>query len=128
MLNSTASCGDYNSARDIHGHGTHVAGTSAGSVVPYAINNGIDMGSPRGAAFGARLVAYKVFWCGSGAYSGDISNAIDTGVKDGVDVLSLSLGHVILQKHKFNHLSTSCLVSILMFGSKLWNSRGWTRF
>lgn len=94
LQNLVASCGDYNSPRDLDGHGTHCAGIAAGSIVSpgLALNNGVNMGTLKGAAFGARLIVYKVFWCGGGAYSGDILSAMDAGVADGVDVLSLSLG------------------------------------
>nr|GMD17617.1 CO(2)-response secreted protease-like [Ipomoea batatas] len=59
------------SARDIEGHGTHVASTAAGSLVDDASYHGQASGTARGSA---------------------ILKAFDDGIKDGVDVLSLSLG------------------------------------
>lgn len=85
-------CGDVLSPRDFDGHGSHTASTAAGAQVGNISVSGMNLGSPRGIAFGARVVAYKVFWCNGGAFTSDILSAFDQGVVDGVDVLSLSLG------------------------------------
>ncbi|KAL6848472.1 hypothetical protein ACP4OV_021766 [Aristida adscensionis] len=65
--------GEYMSARDLGGHGTHVASTIAG---------------------GARLAVYKACWSGAEGSCGGaaVLAAIDDAINDGVDVLSLSLG------------------------------------
>ncbi|CAI6000962.1 unnamed protein product [Closterium sp. NIES-64] len=84
--------GDWLSPRDANGHGTWCAGAAAG-------NQGVPMagGKASGMAPAARLVAYKVFWSSSDgmwAEEADIIAAVNQGVADGVDVISLSLGAV----------------------------------
>ncbi|CAI5990515.1 unnamed protein product [Closterium sp. NIES-65] len=84
--------GDWLSPRDANGHGTWCAGAAAG-------NKGVPMagGKASGMAPAARLVAYKVFWSSSDgmwAEEADIIAAVNQGVADGVDVISLSLGAV----------------------------------
>ncbi|KAL0428416.1 UNVERIFIED_CONTAM: Subtilisin-like protease SBT3.3 [Sesamum latifolium] len=79
---------------DIGGHGTHVASTAAGSFVSNVNYYGLDMGMFRGGAPRARLAIYKACWdepkqlCSSS----DILAAMDDAVRDGVDVISVSLG------------------------------------
>ncbi|CAI5536367.1 unnamed protein product [Closterium sp. Naga37s-1] len=83
---------DWLSPRDANGHGTWCAGAAAG-------NKGVPMagGKASGMAPAARLVMYKVFWSSSDgmwAEEADIIAAVNQGVADGVDVISLSLGAV----------------------------------
>lgn len=79
------------SARDTQGHGSHCASTAAGASVPLANMNGLGKGKPaRGMALQARVAVYKVCW--RTCYDSDILAAYDAAVKDGVDVLSVSLG------------------------------------
>ncbi|XP_060180450.1 subtilisin-like protease SBT3.9 isoform X1 [Lycium barbarum] len=80
---------------DDDGHGTHVAYTAAGSYVNDVQYYGLNMGTVRGGAPLARLAIYKVCWkdnkntyCGSA----DILAGIDDAIKDGVDILSASIG------------------------------------
>ncbi|KAF0891579.1 hypothetical protein E2562_010571 [Oryza meyeriana var. granulata] len=86
--------GEYRSARDANGHGTHVASTVAGALVPNVSFHGLAAGYARGAAPRARLAVYKACW-GLGQTSCNraaVLQAIDDAIHDGVDVLSLSLG------------------------------------
>jgi subtilisin family serine protease len=82
---------EYVSPRDAHGHGTHTTSTAAGAAVAGASVLGAGAGEARGVAPGAHVAAYKVCWF-NGCYSSDILAGMDDAVRDGVDVLSLSLG------------------------------------
>ena len=73
-------------------HGTHVAGiiASNGSSPPTPPRT---VGGKRGIAPKTTLMSYRVFPnSGEGADNYDIIRAIDQGVKDGCDLLNLSLG------------------------------------
>lgn len=83
--------GEYMSARDQNGHGTHVASTIAGGQVRNVSFGGLASGVARGGAPRARLAVYKACW-GTGSCGGAaVLAAIDDAINDGVDVLSLSL-------------------------------------
>ncbi|XP_008780363.2 subtilisin-like protease 3 [Phoenix dactylifera] len=73
------------------GHGTHTASTAAGNFVQNAESFGLGNGTAAGMAPHAHVASYKV--CGAaGCSSADILAGLDEAVKDGVDVLSLSIG------------------------------------
>uniref|UniRef100_A0A0D9ZGN2 Subtilisin-like protease n=1 Tax=Oryza glumipatula TaxID=40148 RepID=A0A0D9ZGN2_9ORYZ len=85
--------GEYRSARDAHGHGTHVASTAAGALVPNISFHGLAAGYARGVAPHARLAVYKACWgLGASCHDVGIIKAFDDAIHDGVDVLSLSIG------------------------------------
>lgn len=73
------------------GHGTHVAGTAAGSVVPGASYYGLAAGTAKGGSPGSRIAMYKVCTA-EGCFGSAILAAFDDAIRDGVDVLSLSIG------------------------------------
>ncbi|KAF9050212.1 pyrolysin [Panaeolus papilionaceus] len=70
--------------QDCNGHGTHVAGTIAAQAGnPYGV---------LGVAPDALLSGYRVFGCDGSATEEIIVDALLRGVKDGNDILTLSLG------------------------------------
>jgi subtilisin family serine protease len=80
-----------NDTTDNVGHGTHTASTATGHFVDGVSAFGLGSGTAAGTAPGAHLAMYKV--CdGEGCFESDILAGMDAAVKDGVDVLSLSLG------------------------------------
>lgn len=98
LYNATAN-NDYLSPRDgAKGHGTHIASTAAGSIVPNVNFKGQSGGTLRGAAPKARIASYKVCWqdgpAGLLCEGADILSSIDQAIVDGVDVIQVSLGDV----------------------------------
>ncbi|KAL3616564.1 hypothetical protein CASFOL_039954 [Castilleja foliolosa] len=82
---------DYRSARDSDGHGTHTASTAGGNLVGGANIFGVANGTAAGMRYTARIAAYKACY-EEGCFDSDILAAMEQAVKDGVDVLSLSIG------------------------------------
>ncbi|KAF7056719.1 hypothetical protein CFC21_064099 [Triticum aestivum] len=82
--------GDFLSARDSHGHGTHTASTAGGNVVHNTSFFGLAAGTARGGAPRARIAVYKACW--GTCSTASVLKGIDHAIHDGVDVLSLSLG------------------------------------
>ncbi|OEL15961.1 Subtilisin-like protease SBT3.10 [Dichanthelium oligosanthes] len=90
-ISAEALKGEYMSARDLNGHGTHVASTIAGGQVRNASYAGLGAGVARGGAPRARLAVYKACWGPGSCSLATVLAAIDDAINDGVDVLSLSL-------------------------------------
>lgn len=81
----------YHSARDYDGHGTHTASTAAGNAGVEASIFGRDFGEISGIAPDAHVVMYAA--CGNlGCFGGDLADAIDQAVADGVHVINYSIG------------------------------------
>jgi subtilisin family serine protease len=83
--------GDFQSARDHEGHGTHTASTAGGNANVTATIVGNSLGQISGMAPRARIAAYKACWPG-GCAATDLTAAIDDAVADGVDVINYSIG------------------------------------
>lgn len=89
--NACTSSGDFTSARDSEGHGTHTASTAAGNGRVDAQIFGIDRRDISGIAPRAHVVAYKI--CGAdGCLGSDAVAAIQQAILDDVDVLNFSIG------------------------------------
>lgn len=79
------------SPRDFLGHGTHTASTAGGAPVANANYYGLARGTARGGLPSARIASYKA--CNEGGCSGSaLLQAIDDAVKDGVNIISISIG------------------------------------
>ncbi|KAF8406762.1 hypothetical protein HHK36_008854 [Tetracentron sinense] len=91
----------FRSPRDSSGHGSHTASTAAGRYVINMNYNGLAAGGARGGAPMARIAAYKTCW-DSGCYDVDLLAAFDDAIRDGVHILSLSLGPDAPQGDYFN--------------------------
>ncbi|XP_047043731.1 subtilisin-like protease [Lolium rigidum] len=79
-----------NDSADDTGHGTHTSSTAAGNFVRGASVHGLGRGTAAGIAPGAHLAMYRVCTI-HGCATSDIVAGFEEAVKDGVDVLSVSL-------------------------------------
>ncbi|ROS00154.1 subtilisin family serine protease [Sinobacterium caligoides] len=86
-----ADAGEFDSARDENGHGSHTASTAAGNADVFATLLGNDLGLVSGVAPRARIIAYKALGT-QGGFGSDLAAAIDQAVADGVDVINYSIG------------------------------------
>ena len=88
--------GEFFTARDNNGHGSHTATTAAGNGNVAAEFMGSPLGILSGVAPRAHLAAYKVCFTdvnGNGScYTSDSAAAIEQAVLDGVDVINFSIG------------------------------------
>ncbi|EEF36839.1 Xylem serine proteinase 1 precursor, putative [Ricinus communis] len=79
------------SPRDDIGHGTHTASIAGGAEVANVSYYGLARGTARGGSPSSRLAIYKA--CTTDGCAGStILQAIDDAIKDGVDVISISIG------------------------------------
>ena len=86
----TPGAGEFLSARDENGHGTHIATIAAGNGGVAASVGGNGLGTISGVAPRARLAVYKV--CGrQGCFDSDAAAAVQQAVLDGVDVISYAV-------------------------------------
>ncbi|KAL7597163.1 hypothetical protein Lser_V15G30658 [Lactuca serriola] len=90
---------------DENGQGTHTSSTAAGSHVHNANVFGNANGTAIGMAPLAHVAMYKV--CSSGCSGSAIAAGMDAAIKDGVDVLSLSLGGASIPFYD-DVIATSC--------------------
>jgi len=91
--------GEFFSARDSDGHGTHTASTAGGNKTKATLN-GAAIAPISGMAYRAHIAAYKSCWLGpdftttadDGCTFSDSAAAVDAAVSDGVDVINFSVG------------------------------------
>lgn len=81
---------------DVGSHGTHTATTAAGNANIEQVLDGVSFGKSSGVAPAAKVSVYKICWedtdpATGGCYSSASIDAIDTAIKDGVDVLNYSI-------------------------------------
>ncbi|KAI5059612.1 hypothetical protein GOP47_0025931 [Adiantum capillus-veneris] len=86
------SSNDFASPLDGDGHGSHTASIAAGNHGVFVSNDGFYFGEASGMAPRARISVYKALYRQFGGFMSDVVAAIDQAAKDGVDVLSLSVG------------------------------------
>jgi len=112
---------DYKSARDKDGHGTHTSSIVAGRAIKNAAAiGGFASGTASGGAPLARLAIYKACWPikgkpkneGNTCVHIDMLKAIDDAIEDGVDVLSISIGHYGPLKYEDDVIAKGALQAV----------------
>ena len=87
---NTLDPGEFTSARDDDGHGTHTSSTSGGNAGVSASIFGMPRGTISGIAPRAHIEMFKV--CGAaGCYSSDSAAAVQAAIDDGVNVINFSI-------------------------------------
>lgn len=82
--------GEFTSARDDNGHGTHTSSTAAGNAGVAASIFGVSRGTVSGIAPRAHVIMYKV--CGDqGCFGSDSAAAVQRAIRDGVNVINFSI-------------------------------------
>jgi subtilisin family serine protease len=82
--------GEFTTARDDDGHGTHTSSTAAGNAGVAASIFGIPRGIISGIAPRAHVIMYKV--CGAqGCFQSDSAAAVQKAIQDGVNVINFSI-------------------------------------
>ncbi|XP_065865127.1 CO(2)-response secreted protease-like [Euphorbia lathyris] len=79
------------SPRDYVGHGTHTTSIASGAIVANASYYGLAKGTARGGSPAARIAAYKACTL-DGCAGSTILKAMEDAMKDGVDIISMSIG------------------------------------
>ncbi|KAM7494847.1 hypothetical protein LguiB_029456 [Lonicera macranthoides] len=89
--------------RDTNGHGTHTASTAASGLVHHVYLEGFAAGTARGLVPSARIAVYKVCWedINDECDDADIYAAFDDAIRDGVDIISISIGGEDNEKNYF---------------------------
>ncbi|GKD55557.1 subtilisin-like protease SBT4.3, partial [Tanacetum coccineum] len=77
------------SARDIQGHGMHVASIATGNKVKHPSYFDLAQGTARGGVPSACIAAYKV--CEYSCNEADILIALDDTIADGVDMITIAV-------------------------------------
>ncbi|XP_031475965.1 subtilisin-like protease SBT2.5 [Nymphaea colorata] len=83
---------DFASPLDGDGHGSHTAAIAAGNNGIPVRMHGYEFGHASGMAPRARIAVYKAIYRGFGGFVADVVAAIEQAVKDGVDIINLSVG------------------------------------
>lgn len=82
--------GEFTTARDDDGHGTHTSSTSAGNASVHATIFGVSRGTISGIAPRAHVEMFKV--CGEvGCFGSDSAAAVQAAIGDGVNVINFSI-------------------------------------
>ena len=87
--------GEFDSARDQDGHGTHTSSTAAGNGGVPAVVLGFKRGVISGVAPRAHVAMYRVCGLpasGGGCYESDSAAAVQQAILDGVDAINFSIG------------------------------------